>query len=165
MANMLMVAILETSDTDPRTYKQAMKLSDFEKWVEACVAEVASLVENEVFEIVDRPASKPVITSKWIFKKTKGLSGAIEKYKAQVVARGFMQEEGVDYTETYSPIARFESIRLMTTAAASEGMHMKQMDDTVGFRVTAGCRNICNLNKYSISRYSVERASVSERRV
>ena len=95
-----MAATLELSHADPKTCKQAMKLSDAKKWMEACVAEVASLVENKVFEVVDRPASKPVITSKWVFKKKKGISGNIEKYKARLVARGFMQEEGVDYTET-----------------------------------------------------------------
>ena len=76
------------------------------------------------FEVVDRPAAKPVITSKWVFKKKKGVSRKVEKYKARLVARGFMQEEGVDYTlkkrkKTYSPTARFESIRMMTAAAPS----------------------------------------------
>ena len=101
MADMLMAATLEISDSDPKTYKQAMKLPDSAKWVEACAAKVASLVENSVFEVVDRPASHPVITNKWVFKKKNDLSGAVEKYKARVVARGFMQEEGVDYTETF----------------------------------------------------------------
>lgn len=59
-------------------------------------------MKNRFSKIVDRPVDKPVITSKWVFKKKKGLSGAVEKYKARLVARGFMQEEGVDYTETYS---------------------------------------------------------------
>ena len=94
---------------------------------------MASLVENKVFEVVDRPAAKPVITSKWVFKKKKGVSGKVEKYKARLVARGFMQEEGVDYTETYSPTVRFESIRMMTAAAASGELHMEQMDVTTAF--------------------------------
>ena len=64
-----MFATSEISDTDPKTYKQAMKLPDSAKWVEACAPEVASMVDDIVFEIVDRPASKPVITSKWVFKK------------------------------------------------------------------------------------------------
>ena len=45
--------------------------------------------------VVDRPVGKPVITSKWVFKKKRGLTGKVEKYKARLVARGFMQEEGV----------------------------------------------------------------------
>ena len=132
MADMIMLATMESSADDPKTFKQAMKSPESEKWVEACAAEVASLVENKVFEVVDRPAH-PVITSKWVFKRKRGLSGEVEKYKARLVARGFMQAEGIDYTETYSPTVRFESIRLMLAAAASEGMHMEQLDVTTAF--------------------------------
>ena len=101
MADMLMAATLEISNNDPKTYKQAMKLLDAKKWMDA---KVASLVEIKVFEIVDRPASKPVIISKWVFKEKRGLFGNIEKYKARLVARGFMQEEVVDYPKIYSNI-------------------------------------------------------------
>ena len=93
MADMLMAATLKTSDMDPNTYKKAMKLLDSAKWLEACAAKVASLVDNRVFEIIDRHVSKLVISSKWVFKKKKGLSEAVEKYKARVVAKGFMQEK------------------------------------------------------------------------
>ena len=133
MADMLMVATLETSNADPKTYKQAMRLPDADKWLEACAAEVASLVENKVYEVVDRPASHQVITSKWVFKQKRGMTGAVEKYKARIVARGFMQEEGVDYGDTYSPTVRFESIRMMLAAAASDGLHMEQLDVTTAF--------------------------------
>ena len=60
--------------------------------MEACVAMVVSLVENKEFEIVDKPASKPVTISKWVFKNKKGLFGNIEKYKARQEARGFTEE-------------------------------------------------------------------------
>ena len=66
MADMLMAATMEGSDEDPKTYKKAMLLPDAADWVEACAAEVASLVENGVYEVVERPAGKPVITSKWV---------------------------------------------------------------------------------------------------
>ena len=92
---MLMLATMESSADDPKNFKQAMKSLDSEKWVEACAAEVASLVENNVFAVVDRP-TEPVITSKWVFERKRGLSGEVEKYKARLVARGFMQAEGID---------------------------------------------------------------------
>ena len=57
----------------------------------------------------------------------------MEKYKARLVARGLMRAEGIDYTETYSPTVRFESIRLMLAAIASEWMHMEQLDVTTTF--------------------------------
>ena len=62
---------MEISKDDPKTFKQAMKSPNSEKWREACAAEVASLVENKVFEVVDRPAH-PVITSKWVFERKRG---------------------------------------------------------------------------------------------
>ena len=132
MEDMLMLATMESSADDPKTFKQAMKSIDSEKWLEACAAEVASLVENKVFAVVDRPC-RPVITSKWVFERKRGLLGEVEKYKARLVARGFMQAEGIDYTETYSSTVRFESIRLMLAPAASLGMHMEQLDVTTTF--------------------------------
>ena len=68
-----------------------------------------------------------------MFKKKLNMAGQVEKYKARLVARGCMQEEGIDYTETSAPTIRFESIRLMLAAAASEGLHMEQMDVTTAF--------------------------------
>ena len=136
MADMIMIATMESPASEPQTYKQAMKLPDSAQWLAACKAEVASLVDNKVFKCVERPASHPVITSKWVFKKKRNLAGEVEKYKARLVARGYMQAEGIDYTETYSPTLRFESIRLMLAVAASEGQHMEQMDVTTAFLYT-----------------------------
>ena len=87
---------------------------------------------KQVVAVVDGPRHL-VITSKWVFKRKRGLSGEVEKYKARLMACGFMQAEGIDYSETYSPIVRFESIRLMLAAAVSEGMHMEQLDVTTAF--------------------------------
>ena len=96
------------------------------------------MVENKVFSMVDTPRDKQVITSKWVFKRKTGIDGKVEEYKARIVARGFMQEEGVDYTETYSPAVRFESMRMMLAAAAANGLHMEQMDVTTAFLY--GCK-------------------------
>ena len=90
-----MLATMESSADDPKTFKHAMKSPESERWLEVCAAEVASLVENKVFAVVDRP-HHPVITSKWVFKRKRGLSGEVEKYKARLVVSGFMQEEGID---------------------------------------------------------------------
>ena len=122
---MLLAATEESGEDDPKTFKQAMKRSVGELSQEACKAKVDSLVENKVFTVVDRPLDKPVITSKWVFKRKKGIDGTVEKYKARIVARGFEQEEGVDYIETFSPTVRFESIRLMLATATAEGWHME----------------------------------------
>ena len=110
-----------------------MKLSDAKSWKEACAAEVQSLIDNKVFKVVQRPSHKKTLTSKWVFKKKRGFNWEVQKYKARIVARGFTQEEGVDYADTFSPTVRFESIRLMLAEAAAKDMQTAQMDVTTTF--------------------------------
>jgi hypothetical protein len=69
-------------------------------------------IKNDVWEIVPRPKSKDVVSSKWLFKIKHVADGSIEKYKARFVAHGgFSQQEGIDYEETFAPVARYTSIR------------------------------------------------------
>ena len=96
LTQIMVAAIAESAADEPKTFKQAMKLPDAKSWREAMVAEVHPLIENKVYEVVDRPAYKRVVSSKGVFKKKRGISKAIEQYKARLVARGFTQEEGVD---------------------------------------------------------------------
>ena len=133
LAQIMVAAIDESAADKPNTFKQAMKLPDAKSWREAMVAEVNSLIENKVYEVVDRPAYKRVVSSKWLFKKKRGISGAVEKYKARLVAKGFTQEEGVDYFETFAPTVRCESVRLMLAEAATKKLHTAQMDVTTAF--------------------------------
>lgn len=79
MANMLMLATMETSAEDAETYNQGMKRHDREKWLGACATQVESMEENNVYKAVDRPTNRPVITSKSDFKRKRGLSGVVEK--------------------------------------------------------------------------------------
>ena len=70
-----------------------------------------SIMKNDVWEIVPRPEEKSVVTSLWLYKIKHGADGSIEKYKARFVVRGFSQKEGVDYDETFAPVARYTSIK------------------------------------------------------
>ena len=67
-------------------------------------------MKNNVWDVVPRPEGKAVVTSKWIYKIKHAADGSIEKYKAIFVARGFSQKEGIDYEETFAPVARYTSI-------------------------------------------------------
>ena len=69
LANMLLATMAERAADDPKTYKAAMKLPDADKWIEACKAEVDSLIENKFYAVADRPHHKQTVTSKWVFKK------------------------------------------------------------------------------------------------
>ena len=75
-------------------------------------------MKNDVWDVVPRPDGKSVVTSKWIYKIKHAVDGSIDKYKAIFVARGFSQKEGVDYEETFAPVARYTSIRLVLALAA-----------------------------------------------
>ena len=97
------------------------------EWVEAIVEEYQSIIKNDVWEIVPRPNDKSVASSKWIFKTKHSADGSIEKYKARFVARGFSQKEGIDYEETFAPVARYTSIRTILALASNMKWKLHQM--------------------------------------
>ena len=75
------------------------------------IEEYQLIMKNYVWDVVPRPQGKYVVTSKWIYKIKHVAYGSIEKYKARFVARGFSQKEGIDYEETFAPVAKYTSIR------------------------------------------------------
>ena len=89
-------------DSEPIAYEDA---SRHQVWKDAMVEEYQSIMKNDAWEIVPRPEGKSVVTSRWLYKIKHGANGSIKKYKARIVARGFSQKEGVDYDETFAPVA------------------------------------------------------------
>ena len=90
--------------------------------------EYESILKNDVWDIVPRPEGKSIVTSKWLVKIKHASDKSVEKYKAKFVARGFSQREGVDYDETFAPIAQFTSIRTIIALASVMGWKLYQMD-------------------------------------
>jgi hypothetical protein len=90
--------------------------------------EYQSIMKNEVWEIVPRPKNKDVVSSRWLFKIKHTANGSIEKYKVRFVARGFSQKEGIDYEETFTPVARYTSIRTIIALATKMKWKLHQMD-------------------------------------
>jgi hypothetical protein len=105
-------------DSEPSSHGEA---SGEQVWKDAMTEEYQSILKNDVWDVVPRPEGKYVVTSKWIYKINHEADGSIEKYKAIFVARGFSQVEGVDYDETFSPVACYTSIRSIIALAASMG--------------------------------------------
>ena len=90
--------------------------------------EYQSIMKNDVWDVVSSPEGKSVVTSKWIYKIKHVADGIIEKYKARFVSRGFSQKEGIDYEETFAPVARYTSIRAIMAIIAKLGWKLHQMD-------------------------------------
>ena len=82
------------------------------------IEEYQLIMKNDVCDVVPRPKGKSVVTSKWIYNIKHAIDGSIEKYKARFVSRGLSQKEGIDYEETFAPVARYTSIKSILSLAA-----------------------------------------------
>ena len=83
------------------------------------IEEYQSIIKNDVWEIVPRPKYKSLVSSKWIFKTKHSIDGSIEKYKERFLAPRLSQKVGIDYEETFSPVARYTSIRTILSLASN----------------------------------------------
>jgi hypothetical protein len=112
-------------DTEPSCHGEA---AGRQVWKNVMTEEYQSIMKSVVWDIVPRLEGKSVVTSKWIYKIKHVADGSVEKYKARFVARGFSQVEGIDYEETFAPVARYTSIRTIIALTASMGWELHQMD-------------------------------------
>nr|GEY32658.1 integrase, catalytic region, zinc finger, CCHC-type, peptidase aspartic, catalytic [Tanacetum cinerariifolium] len=109
----------------PKTYKEALTQSC---WIEAMQEELNEFERLEVWELVPRPDQVMVITLKWIYKVKLDELGGILKNKARLVACGYRQEEGIDFEESFAPVARLEAILIFLVNVAHKNMVVNQMD-------------------------------------
>ena len=79
--------------------------------------ELEVIEKNNTWELVDRPSDKPVIRVKWVYKTKLHLDGSVQKHKAPLVAKGYAQKSGIDYNETFAPVARLDTIRTLIALA------------------------------------------------
>ncbi|CAN0838933.1 Retrovirus-related Pol polyprotein from transposon TNT 1-94 [Linum grandiflorum] len=113
------------STVEPKNYKQAL-LDVF--WKAAMMEELLQFQRNHVWDLVPRPLNKTVIGTKWVFRNKTNDKGEITRNKARLVAQGYNQEEGIDYDETFAPVARLEAIRLLCAVASILKFKLFQMD-------------------------------------
>ena len=118
---------------EPTNYEEAMMSPDFDRQLEAMKSEIGSMYENKVWTLVDLPDDRRPIENKQIFKKKTDVDGNVTVYKARLVAKGFRQVQGVDYDETFSPIAMLKSVRIMVAITAFYNYEIWQMDVKIAF--------------------------------
>jgi hypothetical protein len=125
-----MALMTQLIDAEPSSYENA---AQHKVWQEAMMKEYASIMKNDVWEVVPRPEDKKVVGSKWIYKVKYATNGSVDKYKARFLAKGFLQREEVDYEENFAPVARSSSIQAVISLAAEKGWSIHQMDVKTAF--------------------------------
>jgi hypothetical protein len=105
-----MAATMAEADTLESTYKEAQSLSDWPEWKKAILTELNSLKAASTWELVERPFNTNIIDSKWVFCVKKDAEGNITMWKACLIACGFTQVYGINYFETFVPVAKLASI-------------------------------------------------------
>jgi transposase InsO family protein len=127
----------------PKTYEEAVNHPIYgPRWREAIGLEIRNLIRFGTWKFVKRPIGRSVISCKWVFDLKYGADGRLERFKARLVARGFSQQEGLDFEDTFAPVIRLESLRVLFAIAASYGMVVHLLDATnafVGSRSTRKC--------------------------
>ena len=102
----------------PKTFKEAVSGPNSAEWTRAIEEELAAQRCHNTWEIIARDKHRKPIDSKWVFKLIRDSNGNIKRFKARLCARGFMQKEGIDYTDTYAPVVRYDSIRILLSLVA-----------------------------------------------
>ena len=110
-----------------------MSSPDAPYWKEAVNSEIESILQNHTWELVDLPKGSKPLGYKWIFKKKLKADGSVDKYKARLVIKGFRQKEDLDYFDTYSPVTRITSIRMLIAIASILNLEIHQMDVKTAF--------------------------------
>jgi hypothetical protein len=114
--------------SNPKTYAEAMSHPDTAQWEMACADKMRTFENMGIYKIVPHPEGRKVVGSKWVFRIKHRPNGEIQKYKARIVAQGFMQIEGVNYNETFAPVTKLSSIRAILAIGAELNLEVHQMD-------------------------------------
>jgi hypothetical protein len=119
-----------TLPREPTSYKQA---ASNPKWHAAMESEFQALLDNHTWTLCPRPPHRNIIKKKWVYKLKQKVDGTIDRYKARLVAKGFQQQDGIDYTETFSPVIKPATIRLILALALNFNWPLKQLDVSNAF--------------------------------
>lgn len=114
-----------SSQIKPQNYVEAKR---HPKWLKAMESKIKALESNRTWEITDLPSKQTPIECKWIYKIKRRADGKIKRYKARFITKRYTQREGIDYMETYSPVARLITLRYILAVASIMDWHLEQLD-------------------------------------
>jgi transposase InsO family protein len=123
----------QAADDEPSSFSHAMTRTDRQQWELAAKEEYRSIQAAGTWKLTPLPAGRHAIGCKWVFKLKRKADGTVDRYKARLVAKGYSQKEGIDYTETFAPVAKFASIRALLSLAAYLDLELHQMDVHTAF--------------------------------
>ncbi|XP_014492679.1 uncharacterized protein LOC106755095 [Vigna radiata var. radiata] len=110
---------------EPNCFEEASK---HEVWVKAIKEEIKMIEKNNIGELINCPHGKDIIEVKWIYKNRLIPNGTIQKQKARLVAKDYSQQPGIDYNESFAPVARLDTIKVLIALAAQKGWSIYQLD-------------------------------------
>jgi hypothetical protein len=126
--------MVEATDfSEPTSFQEAVSGPDQVHWRNAIRAELKSMRLRGVFRAAKLPTGQRAIDTKWVFKIKRNADGTIDKYKARLVAKGFKQKYGIDYTETFAPVVKYVTLRMVIGLAKLFGWPIDQLDVVTAF--------------------------------
>lgn len=122
----------EVFKQEPKSYEEAIQSNERKQWEEAMNSEIDSQLKNDTWTLVKRPKKEKVLQNRWVLRLKKKKNGN-DLFKARLVAKGHVQKEGIDFQETFSPVARYETIRTILAVAGKKNMKIEQFDVRTAF--------------------------------
>jgi hypothetical protein len=127
------LALMTINNGEPVTYGEAINSHESSKWRTAMDEEFNALQHNNTWTLVKLPADCKAIGSKWVYKKKINSDGTVERFKARLCAKGFTQQEGIDYNETFAPVVKYKSLRIVLAVVVNKDYELQQMDVQTAF--------------------------------
>ncbi|KAL2235828.1 UNVERIFIED_CONTAM: Retrovirus-related Pol polyprotein from transposon TNT 1-94 [Sesamum indicum] len=122
---------LNVENLEPSTYEEALESTNSKEWITAMNEEIKALKENNTWVLVSKPKNASIVDCKWVFKIKE--ENNVKRFKARLVAKGFTQKEGIDFTEIFSPVVKFTTVRILLALVAHFDWELKQMDVKTAF--------------------------------
>ncbi|KAF0726671.1 hypothetical protein Ae201684P_009310 [Aphanomyces euteiches] len=129
----ILIAMAIHSTGLPNTINQAHNSSERDEWIQATNTECNSLISHITWKLCELPPDRKAIGCRWLFSKKYCADGTLSYYKARLVAQGFTQIEGIDYTDIFAPVIRISSIRILLALAAMFSFKVYHMDVQTAF--------------------------------